>query len=767
MPGTVAFCATLVLLVETVLFHIATFIHDYFVATSVIAYAVLGIGLGALAASRVLLATPRLFEVICLGTTLSLYATAGVLVGYPAPWALGMATAVTVAFPVTYVIVVFRDRPGGRVYLWDMAGAALGVVATAVLYALLSSESILALLLWVIPLIGLLMRTRAEQLTGGARRAARRVTAPFVAIGLVLFTLQVAFDTFNLYKVFRRDAPGKGKIFRRFPPEIHRATYDSLVGRIDILEVKRRSYWVSYDGEPNDVFTPREFPSYEQVRAKGEQWPLGDERVPYGPVEAPRFFIVGSAARGIIPTVKQLSPVEQIVPVEIQPGIVKAMTRDFVEHSGYAYRGLDTVVGNAISLLKSTDEKFDVITLINTHSGKNIGTHSGPDYLHVAEHYNLYFDHLTDRGYLLFEERPFRPSGILGIYRLINTVWQVLAERGARDPSQHFLVWEWNSRRDRHEVQYDYLKKRDVFREAGRLFTGIVVTREPLVGELRERLLAWFHEAARPSRLAYLKGYLELDAYADVFGMIETGDFSALEDQGFDSKPVTLNRPFLTFSTTDTSRLHPILKTAGLLSVLLSLVLGAMLLRRASPGRAVVLGAYQILVGLAYFLIEIALVNAYGNVFVSAAWALVLVLGLLLVASGLGGVIASRLPTWLATTLLVPTALLALFVPELLLWSGVPVFVGKLVGVLAILASGLLMGVFFPRGLVLADQWSLANRIPHLFALNSVAGSFAVVLALYCGVAVGYRVTILAAIFLYALAGLLCTVAAGFARSAG
>ena len=50
---------------------------------------------------------------------------------------------------------------------------------------------------------------------------------------------------------------------------------------------------------------------------------------------------------------------------------------------------------------------------------------------------------------------------------------------------------------------------------------------------------------------------------------------------------------------------------------------------------------------------------------------------------------------------------------------------------------------------MLADRWSLRHRVPHLFALNSVAGSFAVVVALYLGFRVGYLSTLSLAVAAY------------------
>jgi hypothetical protein len=66
------------------------------------------------------------------------------------------------------------------------------------------------------------------------------------------------------------------------------------------------------------------------------------------------------------------------------------------------------------------------------------------------------------------------------------------------------------------------------------------------------------------------------------------------------------------------------------------------------------------------------------------------------------------------------------------------------------------MGVFFPTGLQLADRWKMRGKIPHLFAINSAAGSLATVVSLYLGVRIGYSWTLILALVLYALAAVAC-----------
>jgi len=134
---------------------------------------------------------------------------------------------------------------------------------------------------------------------------------------------------------------------------------------------------------------------------------------------------------------------------------------------------------------------------------------------------------------------------------------------------------------------------------------------------------------------------------------------------------------------------------------------------------------------------------------------LILVLGCLLVSSGIGGYFSTRFDLKYVTIILIPIMLLALYIPNFFIRVGVQYTLIQILSVLFIVSSGFLMGMFFPRGLNLAKQSGLQNKIPHLFAINAISSSFAVVLALYLGIKIGYQYTLLIAIAFYIIANLL------------
>jgi MFS family permease len=164
---------------------------------------------------------------------------------------------------------------------------------------------------------------------------------------------------------------------------------------------------------------------------------------------------------------------------------------------------------------------------------------------------------------------------------------------------------------------------------------------------------------------------------------------------------------------------------------------------------------YNLAIGFAYFLVEVMLIQACHSVFLSPSASLILVLAVLLVGSGCGGMLAGRVSLPVVTGLLTALLLVGVGVPDRMLAGGWTPSLVTGTAVVMIFGIGVLMGVFFPAGLQLADRWSMRDKIPHLFAINSVAGSLATVAALYLGIRVGYRWTLLLAVLLYGSAALI------------
>ena len=771
----VTFFSALVLLLETVFFHVLDYVHDYYAAIAVISSAILGIGLGAFIAGTVNLGRSIMFSLCCLGLALSLSLASMLIVFTVSLWGAFLFLPFCFFFPGLFIATVFRNFRVNHVYYFDMVGAFLGIVMTYLLYAYLTSESILIALMLFLPALGIVGPILSKNFGNKPLRVLFIMACLTTAGGGSLLSyLQLAQDRFNLFKLMPRDwgdsdksaaiaqlrkeigsdgdnnrvgrlskimsiGPDniqtiinrRSKAYRYLYPETAIRSYENVVGRIDVAEWNRWSHLVIYNGYTNDHFTRAVPKDYSRNHDSHERkWPTTDIRVLYGVTDEPKVYIIGSAAQGILKTIRKITPRDNITAVEINPAILRIMSEDYYYHSGRAYEGIKPILGNALSLLKSNEQKFDIITLINSHSTRTIGYRGAPDYLHTKESYSLYFDRLSDDGYVLFEERPINRSGELGFFRMLNTLWQVLEMNAADDPGKHFVIWEWTGR----DAPNKY-------------YISMIVTKNPITGSMRDRIVDWITmRTAKDSRcnVIYFKGFKESEEYRQLFEMIKGKTFSALaESEHFDAGIVTNDRPFPQVSTRKYSQLNKLLMITGIPALVLWFIITIQATDKHIRRRCIRLNSYCVLIGFAYMFVEIVLIQRYQNIFISPSAAFILILGLCLLSSGIGGFVSQRIPLPLATALLIPFSLLAIYVPDWMTNSEMPSIITKGIGILLICITGFFMGVYLPQGLNRVRDCGIPDKIPHYFAINAVAGSFATVLALVLGVRVGYQSTVI------------------------
>jgi len=747
----VTYFTLLVFVLETVLFHVANYIHDYFEAVSMISYVILGIGLGAVIAHKIKLSEPQTFILSSLGTIVALSIAAGKVVFFASSGISNLVLLIVFVFPTLYVVKIYREQKSNQIYLFDMLGAFLGVLGVAGLYRFFPSETIFFLILTLLPFVGLLA-VFSQKLRFKAVFSLLFLVA--ITIGVILLYSQLASDAYRLFDSINckgvRVSPEKTtKIFCGDVTLVR--SYDNLAGRVDVTTSKTgkssANYLVSFDGWPNDQFNRRAI-SGDYAQYQGKDWPALDLRFLYGVVNEPRVLVMGSSAQGIIKSLKRITPAENITPVEINPAILQIMQEDFFEESGRAYKGLTPVYGNGVSFIRSTDEKFDMITFMNTHPYRNIAHDGAPDYVHTVESYDLYFDHLTEKGYLVFEERPEAPKARLALYRMINTLWHTLKERGAEDPSDHFIIWSWMGGGREHE------------KYSRNYFVGIVATKNPVDKMLMK---PWIEkQISRRSggsfRFEYFPDEREglwSNEFVALFDMIESDNFSQLEHEGFDTSLATNDRPFVAQATVTNERLNTLVFTIGIITLILWILFTTPLMATNRKKESMMINGYNILIGFAFFFIEIILFQAYQNVFLSPSASFVAVLGVLLLFSGIGGYFSDTFIQKRAIFLLIPVSLIALYLPDWLFALGVSAIAVKIGGLVFVAMTGFLMGSYFPKGLSLAKRVFPVDKVYYFFAINALAGSFAVVLSLYLGIKIGYLYTLMIALTCYLFASLI------------
>jgi hypothetical protein len=167
----------------------------------------------------------------------------------------------------------------------------------------------------------------------------------------------------------------------------------------------------------------------------------------------------------------------------------------------------------------------------------------------------------------------------------------------------------------------------------------------------------------------------------------------------------------------------------------------------ASPG---VVFLYFALLGLAYLFVEIPLLQRFILFLGQPVIAFAIVLTALLLGSGVGSLLAPRLPLLPSLGILV-VAILAypLFLPGMFaIFLGWPLAGRLAVAVLAVLPLGLLMGIPFPQGIAYLEQ-AAPRLIPWAWGINGCASVMAAILAAMGALTFGFSGVLVAGALAY------------------
>ena len=178
-------------------------------------------------------------------------------------------------------------------------------------------------------------------------------------------------------------------------------------------------------------------------------------------------------------------------------------------------------------------------------------------------------------------------------------------------------------------------------------------------------------------------------------------------------------------------------------------------LNEAGKRYSVQILGYFTTIGLAYLLVEVALIQQYILILGNPTLALATVIGTLLLFSGLGSLMSNRLP-WritifgLAVLILGYRPMIQIFAPALLALA-LPLRIFAITSLIAPLAF--LMGVPFPKGI-----GSLPNSgmlVPWAWAANGGASVISAVFTMILTLSWGFTTVFLVGGGLYLLAGIL------------
>ena len=457
---------------------------------------------------------------------------------------------------------------------------------------------------------------------------------------------------------------------------------------------------------------------------------------------------------------------DKITGAEINPGVVNVVRNVFPEFAGHLYDSeqhpnIEVHVAEGRHFLDRSPDKFDIVQLsgVDTLSSTEAGAFTlSENFLYTKEAFASYLSHLNDNGILTLTRwfTPLVKDGVLEprySLRLLGLAREALADAGMADPKQGIL----------------YLNSAN--------FTVILLKptgfTEEESAKFKQHCDHYSYEVLwSPHHRAETISYGGVDYPNPFLEFLESSDPDGyLAASRFDAEPPTDDRPFFF----ELSRFENIfdpdhytnergLTAHGLLVLLfvevliLGLIFVILPLRRLSAAgrgsRSTRIGVlvYYTAIGLGFILVEIVLSQKFVFFLGHPFFALSVILFSVLLFSGIGATLSSRMPfPRFATLLVAVVAVLSVLLFDLIFDSALhfslPVRIAIAVAMLA--PVGLLMGVPFPAGVRVLSEVE-PSLIPWAWGVNGYTSVLGSVLAVMLGIELGFMTVLMVASAIYA-----------------
>lgn len=731
----------------TRLFSVVLFYHYAFLAISL---AVLGLASGGIIARRLPRdMTPRkhraLMSKVCMAACVALIPALQFTLDTNV-WLVTTAEAASrlvmlfliflVPFALAGFVIASTLATGSRriasLYFYDLLGGSLGCLLFVPVMSFLGGPN-------TVLFAGLLWAVTAVVWAAGSRSRSLIIVSLVLAVGMsALVSLNHDGRIFDVR--YTRGKPVDGELYTAW----------NTFSRVSVRKYEDNDdLWILIDGGAGTVLSDLD-PDGEKVAALRSNLGSTGPEVAFWLARPERSLVIGSG--GGFDVIRALAAgSKKTTAVEINPLIASDVMRgEFEEYSRglYTRPDVEVHVEDGRSFVRRTEERYDVIQLsqVDTWASSASGSYTlAEGYLYTVEALEDYLARLTDAGLLSVTRWEFkRPRETL---RLAAVALAALERRGASRPADHLMVILEN------------LDSKGMTR-MGTVIVGRTPFSATQVEAARERV------AQAGMTLTFAPGITNADPlFEELINASSREEFFAR--YAFNVTPVYDDSPFFFFmgrwanTFTDVFSFDPsgdslntgaqfLLVTVlilALAAVFLFLFLPLILRRRrlpTGPSVAPYLG-FCVAVGLAYIVVEIALIHRFIVFLGQPVYSLTVVIFTFLLSSSLGSRLSELIPeerlSRRAQLILVGiVALLVLYV-ILLPWmtrlmQPQPAAVKVLIVAGTVFPLGFLMGMPFPSALRLAAA-TRQHLIEWLWAVNAAATVLGSVLAIFVFVILG------------------------------
>lgn len=648
--------------------------------------------------------------------------------------------------------------PMGRIYFTDLAGAALGCIASVRLLRLIDAPS-------AIFVISALLFVSAAAYASYAMEARNLKVSLYWAVAMLAIAGLNASTIYGIQPIW-----SKGGIDRRmnimaeiwnpiskvrvFQPLVEPPLMWGPSSRMPKVESEEIA--LNIDNDAGTAIThfqgnlePLRFLRYD-VTSLGAQLRSGGTAAIIG-VGGGRD-VLNAAVNGF----------RRIVGIEVNSAIVDLTSKRLESFSGFSkIPGFELHNDEGRSYLTRSGERFDLIqaSLVDTWAATSAGAMTlSENALYTVDGWRIFFDHLKPGGIITFS-RWFSANKTYETYRLFSVAQAMLLSEGVTNPGDHLALIKSGQvatllASNEPFTDRDISKLKAILEEMD--FTPIVMPGEnTAVPELRNI------SAARTLE--------ELAALRNASGL----DYSPT----FDTSPYFFNAvhlrklPYFIKTRNQDSNLRAILfllafmLAAAVLVISTIIVPARLLVKRQSGGQAIPSGgiAYFIAIGLGFMLVEIGMMQQLSIFLGHPIYSMVVVLGGLILSAGLGSLASDRWPlksTWQSRLPAIAVSLLVVLYSAAVL----PVIHAFIAGVLwqrvlvclaLVFSCGFLQGFCFPVGMRWMTALSQERNLPWMWALNGAAGTLGSFVAIIISMDTSIRTCVLTGAACYLLAGLL------------
>lgn len=629
---------------------------------------------------------------------------------------------------VSLALAYFRSDTG-RIYAWDLAGAAIAAVTTGVALSLLGGPSVV-LFSMVVALVGAALFD-----TTGLRR--------WVYVGAAAL-----FVLWNLSAPILRVPTAKG-----VKADAVRFEAWNSFSRVTVDDTRTIKIDASAATKIEDLRSLK--PGMEKVEISALAHSL------LAPA-AQKVLIIGpGGGRDVLHALA--AGAGSVTGVEVNPIIVDTIMKGrYRDASGGLYDDprVTIVVDDGRSYVRRSEEQFDLLqaSLVDTWAATAAGAFAlTENALYTREAFDDYLDHLTDRGALTITR--WHTGGRGETARLLLLGAAALEDRGvATGDARKYLFY--------------------AFSKTNGLGT-MVLKRTPITPDELQRLRAacdsaGFVVGVSPDGGASpdLVRYLDAGPYSDVVAAAPEVLTPPTDDQPFFfyfKRPGQLLDPISSPKRLMNDPGLWILISIGSVILLATTFIVAPLVlhwRRRAPVRTRQQGrilAYFGLVGFAFMVIEIALLQRFTLFLGHPSYSLVVILFSLLLSTAAGAYFSSRFAeTRLGKVMFVSGLSLSVlscvsgfaFPHVLSALISLPIAARIAVTIVLVAPSGVLMGAMIPS-MIRAIASSNAEVVPWGWGINGATSVVGSVLATVIAIYGGFTITFLVGAAVYLSAGLL------------